>query len=145
MGMQFQSSKMKKFWRRMVVMYWMPPNCTLKKWLRWLILHYVYFVTVKKKTRKHDRLFKIQEIIEKQLVFSLDIFRNEIEMRELFFQVRENTALWPFSPKSFFQELIGFTLSIITCCLGTWRLNESKTLFLFSSKWDKRHIYVLIL
>ena len=47
----------------------------------------------KKKTRKHDRLFKIQEIIEKQLVFSLDVFRNEIEMRELFFQVRENTAL----------------------------------------------------
>lgn len=47
----------------------------------------------KKKTRKHDRLFKIQEIIEKQLVFSLDVFRNEIEIRDLFFQVRENTAL----------------------------------------------------
>lgn len=46
----------------------------------------------KKKTRKHDRLFKIQEI-EKQLVFSLDVFRNEIEIRDLFFPVRENTAL----------------------------------------------------
>jgi hypothetical protein len=53
----------------------------------------MYILSQLKKTRKHDRLFKIQEIIEKQLVFSLDVFRNEIEMRELFFQVRENTAL----------------------------------------------------
>ena len=46
-----------------------------------------------KEKQQGNRLFKIQEITEKQLVFSRDVFRNEMKIRELFFQVRENTAL----------------------------------------------------
>lgn len=80
----------------------MPPELYTEKMVKVFNFTLGIFCHNKKKTRKHDRLFKIQEI-EKQLVFSLDVFRNEIEI-ETFSSRLERTQPEPFSPKSFFRN-----------------------------------------
>lgn len=105
-----------------------------------------------KKQREGNRLFKIQEIAEKQLVFSLDIFTNEIEEEINFYSRSERTWTCHFSPccgktpqnPSSPRNWLG---SLWAHHLLPWNLRVKwiyKTLSPSYSKWDKRHVNLLI-